>query len=48
MIGVYAKKYIKAGEELFTKYAYKHSLSIPHDHPWYWEAKTGIGERRAT
>ena len=37
--GVYASKDIKAGDELFGYYGYGHGQNIPHDYPWYWEAK---------
>ena len=39
IIGVYAKKDIEAGEELFAYYGYSLGHNIPNDHPWYWEAK---------
>ena len=38
---VNAKRDIKAGEELFTKYKYDRR-PVPCDFPWYWEAKLAL------
>ena len=41
-MGVYAKKDIAAGEELYAHYNYGHGFGIPNDHPWYWELRRQV------
>jgi hypothetical protein len=40
--GVILTKNVKAGEELFTFYGYKHGFPMPSDFPWYWELKRQV------
>ena len=49
ILGVFATKPIKSGEEIFAYYGYGENAyekneygavyDIPYDHPWYWELK---------